>query len=169
MKLSSVVILFAGCIALATTAGAGPGPVPQRLGAALSFTCNSNPALNLTPLSYRFEIKEAPNMANAGAGAGKVVYNPLTLQFQATKEVMDQLARIGSARPLACKLTQTVPESAQGRNTRAVYTWDFTLVTLSTLTVSGSDGSNTTAGSANVPSVTAQAVFEYGGLSYMLN
>jgi Type VI secretion system effector, Hcp len=162
MLKKSLMLSLLGALSLINAAANAAVPATH------AFTCDSDTPLNLTPVSFNFQIAQTLDVGSqsAGAGTGKVIFNPLTIKFAAEPAYADLLKAVESGSHFnSCTLTETVRE-ARHRTSATVYQWKFNLVLLASLSAIGSDGSNTDSGGMNVPTGYMQATFEYGAIEY---
>jgi hypothetical protein len=139
--------------------------------ATYAFTCNSDPALNLAPVTYIFQIKPSPNAGSSSADGGSTTKSTLTVQFPVNKVSVNQLMALSKSKTLStCTLTETLVDSSVGTHSiRTVFTWSFEGVNLSSVDLSGNDGSVPATGGPKVPKEYVLAVFQYSGASYTVN
>jgi len=166
MKMHGILAMFAlAAIPAATLNAQAP---PQATPARYAFTCDSASALSLTPVSFNFSVSQNLNIGSqsSGAGAGKVTFSTLTVKFRTSgsyAQIWQDVER--GAHYSACTLTETTRSLGKGGAAGATYTWDFHLVAPASVTLIGSDASNTDSGGTNVPTGYVQATFEYGAVS----
>jgi hypothetical protein len=154
-------------LATAPIATASAQNAALREPATYAFSCDSATQLNLTPVSFSFGIQNTIDIGSqsSGAGAGKVTFNTLTVKFRTNRNVVQLIQDVETGKHYsACTLTETIRSQGRRLGSNTVFTWDFHLVLPSSVTMIGSDGSNTSSGGSDVPTGFVEVGFNYGAL-----
>lgn len=165
MKASGILAMIA--LATAPVASMNAQKPEPPASARYAFSCDSASPLSITPVSFNFSLNQTLNIGSqgSGAGAGKVTFSTLTVKFRMDKNYLQLMQDVESgAHYSACTLTETTQSLGKGGAASTTYTWDFRLVAPASVTLIGSDGSNTDSGGTNVPTGYVEAGFEYGAV-----
>jgi hypothetical protein len=167
MKIKGILAVIALAAAPLATVSAQNAVLRELAPATYTFSCDSASPLTLTPVSFSFGIQNTTDIGSqsSGAGAGKVTFNTLTVKFRTNKTVVQLLQDVETGKHYsACTLTETIRSQGRRLGAATVFTWDFHLVFPSSVTMIGSDGSNTNSGGTDVPTGYVEAGFEYGAV-----
>ena len=159
-------VMIAVGIALFAAVGAHGAP---SAGTTYMFNCagSSSPFSNLALVSFNLSVVPPPVSTS-----GSAITGTFTVLFPANtnaQEMMNAVQKGGHY--TTCKLAQTVvvPSGNGGAGSTTVYTYDFSTVFPTALTVIGSSASNTDSEGANLPTALMQAKFEYEFVSVKIS
>lgn len=167
MKIKGILAIVALAAAPVATVSAQNAVLRDLAPATYTFSCDSTSPLTVTPVSFSFGVQNTTDIGSqsSGAGAGKATFNTLTVKFRANRSLLQLLQDVETGKHYsACTLTETIRSQGRRLGANTVFTWDFHTVFPSSVTMIGSDGSNTSSAGTDVPTGYVEAGFEYGAL-----
>lgn len=143
----------------------------KKTTATYEFGCFGNTPINLALTSFNLPITSSTTPGGTGAGAGKVTYGPLTIQFLASQTYINLLTAVETGQHYnTCALTEKVLQgTGSDFKTTAVYTWNFTVVNATGVTAIGTDEANSHSGGTDLPAPLIQATFLYETVAASVN